>query len=142
MKWRLPILAGRASLKAQGLTMRPCTSNQQIEGADGVPGGEDMKLTEKEVATFRRRYLAGDKDGEGTLSQAAAAVAPTNEHALKNRQQAFKGLESLGLSATEIAKIEGGGSPSRGASKEQVGDDDGDDASPAPRPGPGMLKRS
>ena len=107
-----------ASLKAQGLTMRPRTSNQQIEGAD--------------------------KDGEGTLSQAAAAVAPTNEHALKNRQQAFKGLESLGLSAAEIAKIEGGGSesPSRGASKEQVGDDDGDDASPAPPPGPGVLKRS
>ena len=99
-----------------------------------------MKLTEKEVAAFRRRFLAGDK--EGTLTQAAAAVAPTNEHGLKHRQQAFKGLESLGLSAEEIAKIEGGGSPSRGASKEQVGDDDGDDASPAPRPGPGMLKRS
>ena len=101
-----------------------------------------MKLTEKEVAAFRRRFLAGDK--EGTLTQAAAAVAPTNEHGLKHRQQAFKGLESLGLSAEEIAKIEGGGSesPSRGASKEQVVDNDGDDAPPAPRPGLGMLKRS
>ena len=101
-------------------------------------------------APWARLGLAGrtqahrpDLGWDLALSQAAAAVAPTNEHALKNRQQAFKGLESLGLSAAEIAKIEGGGSesPSRGASKEQVGDDDGDDAPPAPRPGP-MLKRS
>ena len=134
-------MARLASLRAQGDTMRSPTSNKQIEGADGRPGGEDMKLTEKEVAVFRRRYLAGDKDGVGTLTQAAAAVAPTNDHALKNRQQAFKGLESLGLSEAEIAKIEGGGSkgPAGRASKEQVGDDDGDDAPPAPRPG---LKRS
>ena len=90
-----------------------------------------MKLTEKEVAAFRRRFLGGNKDGMGTLTQAAAAVAPTSEHALRNRQNAFKGLESLGLSAEEIAKIEGGGST-----------DDGDDAPSAPRPGPGMLKRS
>ena len=119
-------MARLASLNAQEVAH---TSNQQIEGADGRPGGEDMKLTEKEVAAFRRRFLAGDK--EGTLTQAAAAVAPTNEHGLKHRQQAFKGLESLGLSAEEIAKIEGGGST-----------DDGDDAPSAPRPGPGMLKRS
>ena len=60
----------------------------------------------------------------GTLTRAAAAVAPTNDHALKNRQQAFKGLESLGLSEAEIAKIEGGGSkgPAGRASKEQVGE--------------------
>ena len=144
MKSRLPILARLASLKAQGVTVRTPTSHQQVEGAEGLPGGVDMKLTEKEVAAFRRRFLGGNKDGMGTLTQAAAAVAPTSEHALRNRQNAFKGLESLGLSAAEIANIEGGGSagPSRRASKEQVGDGDGNDEPPPHRAGPGMLKRS
>lgn len=88
--------------------------------------------------------MGGNKDGMGTLTQAAAAVAPTSEHALRNRQNAFKGLESLGLSAAEIAKIEGGGSaaPSRRAPREQVEDGDGNNEPPPPRPGPGMLKRS
>lgn len=81
-----------------------------MEGADGVQGDkdDDMKLTEKEVAAFRGRFLRGEGD-IGTLTQAAAAVAPTNPNALKSRQNAFKGLASLGLVEAGVAiKIEGG----------------------------------
>ena len=100
MKWRLPILARLASLKAQGVTVRSPTSHQQVEGAEGLPGGVDMKLTEKEVAAFRRRFLGGNKDGMGTLTQAAAAVAPPPPRdPLSNTMKDRLIRESAGLGA-------------------------------------------